>query len=128
MSTDQIEGVGSTGEFDGVEGPDRTAEPSGPNGPEGTDGPDVAGAAGEPNGPEESGNSGEVSRPKDSVEGPTEEARLLDKVHGMGEQPSPVSDKSEQRIAEMSEGFKPGDTERVGCLLGTPLVETGPQI
>lgn len=123
MSTDQIEGVGSTGEVDGVEGPDRTAEPSGPNGPEGPDGPDVAGAAGEPNGPEESGNSEEVSRPKDSVEGPSEEDRLLDKIHRMGEQPSPVSDKSEQRIAEMSEGFKPGDAEALKEMISNLLNE-----
>lgn len=109
MSTEQIEGVGSAGEFDGVDGPNGADGPDRAEGADRPDGTQELDQAGDSTGPTESGNTEDAARPKDSVESPPEEARLLDKIHEMGSQPSPVGDRSEERIAEMSQGFKAGD-------------------
>ena len=107
MNIDQIGGVEG---FDGPEGPSGPEKGDRFEGPEK---PEETGGAGKSEGnsnSEDPGSTVHVSqRPQDAIELPSAEARHVENIRNLPEEGSPLKGQSEERIAEMSQGFKAGD-------------------
>ncbi len=125
MNVDQIDGVGGI-EGDGPDAPGRTEKPDGgPEQSEGLKGSEEAGGVDEAAGAEKADGPGEVGdatakpevdpsdhgvlRPEDQIDTPSSHLPLLERIHELPGEGSPLEKKSEERISEMSEGFKEGD-------------------
>ncbi|OUU20069.1 MAG: hypothetical protein CBC13_11300 [Planctomycetia bacterium TMED53] len=119
MSIENIDGVGGIGAPEGADGPDKPGQ--GPDKAEGAESTNESGKTGEIGGSEgvsEAQENTQVDpgdktalRPGDQIDTPPSHLDLLEKIHQLPADGSPLEKKSEEQIQEMSEGFKAADEE-----------------